>query len=96
MNIVGPERRALDLRNAALRLRREVDYALGEMGPTLDSNPRAGREAVSASLMELTETLAVLRHVMVTIDRHTPSAHPDRARLAGLLEHFDNYHGVAR
>lgn len=95
MKLIGPVERAKLVRAAAVRFRREVDYALGIM-PGAPPTTSHSLGEVSASLPELAEALAVLRHVLRAVDTHGMSTERDRERLRTELLAWESYHEVAR
>lgn len=88
MRIIGVQPRARDLRNAANRLRWEVDAAI-EQGKL--------RDVVTS---DLAEAIGILTNVLTTLERAMPEGPVGlalaRAQFAQQLAYYTDYHRVAR
>jgi hypothetical protein len=84
MKFIGPDPRAAELRRAANRLRWEIDFALED-----------GRRdyEVPGCLGDIAETMAILRQIMETLDKHVPA---NNENFRALLEFYKGYHVVGR
>lgn len=94
MQMIGPVPRAKQLSAAARRFRREVNYALGRL-PGLQRPTRP--HEVDETVGEIAETLAILRHVLKTVEAERGHADPGaRTRLRNELTIWTDFYEVAR